>query len=419
MMSAMELEKEMKSSLIVIFALGTLLGPPILAQDVKLSQADDYLAAKIVLGRTLFRSSHLSGNKQMTCATCHEPGLSFTDGSAESPGILGSGVGRNAPTMLAIGHIKHFPGPNVLSSNPLKGGRALTLSERCLVPIENPLEMASSVADAVERLSKTRGMRASFAKAYGPGILGITPKRIGDALATYLRTVEAPSSPYRDLLEGNQPEMTAIEKRGLELFNGSGKCASCHSGKGLSDGLLHPAFLPGSKRDLAQTQRSLALARDARQRFKNLGVKLPQSGIGRDLFERLAPPPQQQGCDATMGSSRNQRTTYDGQDPNFRQMHTLSLWDVSRTAPYFRDGSAKTLIQAVQSHVGELRAVRANWGKIRSIRKQVERRPETRTAKKLQPKWAKSTKKAPAPEDLTPGDLRALVAFMVTFSPRD
>lgn len=407
----------MKSSVFVVFALGTLLGASIFAQESRSSQADKQEAHKIVLGRTLFRSSHLSGNKQMTCATCHEPGLSFTDGSAESPGILGGGVGRNSPTMLGIGHIKHFPGPRVTSSRPLKGGRALTLAERCLVPIENPLEMASSVKDAMKRLNQAKGMKQSFSKAFGKGILGITPERIGEALAAYLATIQAPSSPYRDHLNGQQGVLTAIEKRGMEVFKGSGNCASCHSGEGLSDGLLHSAFMPGSKRDQAQTQRGLVLARDARQRFNNLGVKLPKSGIGRQLFERLVPP-QQQGCDATMGQARNQRTTYDGQDPSFRQMHTLSLWDVSRTSPYFRDGSVKDLHQAVQSHVGELRAVAANWNKIRAIRKQVSRRADTRVDRKLLPPWAVSARKAPAPEDLTPGDMRALMAFLKTLSPR-
>ena len=389
-----------------------------LAQKNETIIQDTRRVNKIALGRSLFRSPHLSGNKKMTCATCHEPDLSFTDGAKESDGILGSGVGRNSPTMMAIAHIKHFPGPKVTSRNPLKPGRALTLEERCLVPIENPLEMASSVEDAVARLKKSPGMLTSFKKAYGPGIHSVTPERIGDSLAHYLRSLKAPKSPYREFKNGKTSALSEIEKRGLKLFNTTGKCAECHKGEALSDGLLHMAFMPGSPRDRAQTARAQQLARVARQRKSNLGLQLPTTGIGRELFERLAPPVQQ-GCPPNMNQVSQRRTTYDGQDPFFRQMHTLSLWDVARTAPYFRDGSSNTLEDAVQKHISELRAVSSNWGKVRSLKRAAARRTRVKTDPKLLPKWMRSTGRAPLPEDLTAGDMKALVAFLKTLSPRD
>ncbi len=377
---------------------------------------DERQAYRVALGRSLFRSPHLSGKKQMTCATCHEPSYSFTDGVAESPGILGTGVGRNSPTMFAIAHVPQFPGPRLANASPLKSSQALTLAERCLVPIENPLEMASSVKDAIGRLKNSQGMKASFERAYGPGILGITAKRVGEALAAYLSTIEAPNSPYRNFLAGDQNALSTFERRGLKIFQGGGQCAHCHSGEALSDGLLHTAFLPGSARDVAQSQRGLILAAKARRSFANMKMQLPETGIGRELFDRLAP--QLQGCDATMSASANRRTTYDGQDPSFKQMHTLSLWDVARTGPYFRDGSVATLEQTIQTHVSELRQVRANWKRVRNLRKQANRRAGSKTAKRLLPKWIGHPKGVPTPDDLTAGDLQAVLAFLKTLSPR-
>ncbi len=402
--------RQFSSMALLLFIVG-----PMLAQQKDNSVHEIRAAQKISLGRTLFRSPLLSGNKNMTCATCHEPDLSFTDGVAESPGILGGGVGRNSPTLFGIGHVKQFPGPRLSSRRPLASSKALTLAERCLLPIENPLEMASSVEEALGRLRNASGMPQSFTRAFGPSTLGITPRRIGQALAAFLKSIQTPNSPFKAFLAGNHQALTEIEKQGLKIFNTTGACSQCHQGKALSDGLLHVAFLPGSKRDLAQSRRSAELARDARQRFTNMGMTLPKTGIGQQLFARLAPPLT--GCDATMNSRSIQRTTYDGQDPRFRQMHTLSLWDVARTAPYFRDGSATTLLEALQTHVSELRAVSSSWKNVRAQRKQAMSRGSSKVDRALLPKWARMATGIPTPEDITSGDLRALLVFLKTLSP--
>lgn len=378
-------------------------------------------ARKIALGRSLFRSDLLSGREGMNCASCHEPELSFADGQVESPGILGIGVGRNSPALWAVAAVESFPGPDLAARDPFAVTRALSLAERCLVPIENPLEMASSVSEALERINASKPLGLAFDQAFGRILGKVRADHLGEALVAYLASLSPPPSPYRAYLDGDREALRPIEREGLRVFNGRGQCAGCHSGAALSDGLVHAAFTDDSERARRQAERQDDLRQDlARELQRQDDFELPRTGIGQAFLARLRPTPTA-GCEPGMTAPTRTQGGYDGGGPPpFPQLQTLSLWDVKRTGPYFRDGSEPRLDEALVRHVAELREVSGRREELRRRHRQALRASRGRARPALLPAWLDRDQGAPpTPARLGPGDLRALEAFLGALSPRD
>ena len=172
-------------------------------------------AEKITLGRKLFFEKRLSKDSTISCATCHDPTLAFTD---VWPKALGIGNRRG-----------EFRSPRILNRVYGKSffwdGRTKTLEEQVTMPIENPLEMDLALPTAVERLS------ADYT--------GLTIESMRMALASYVRTILAGDSPYDRYIAGNQRALSDSAKLGLKVFRGKGGCISCHVGPNLTDEALH------------------------------------------------------------------------------------------------------------------------------------------------------------------------------------
>lgn len=313
---------------------------------------DDPIAAEIELGRWLFEDTRLSADGTVSCASCHDPSRSFTDERAEAIGIEGRLTGRNTPSLVAMKWIRNFPVP--VSSTGRLG--AVGLEERCLAPIENVNEMGSSIDAVVHTLDKDQNVRRIFDAVYGDGPRGVTRDRLGRALATFVRSLDPESSPYSAFLAGDETALSSDQERGLHVFTGAGQCAGCHSGDGLSDGLMHVVARADSKR--VEWRGHVARAGSAGQYY-------PHGGAGGPIISQ-----------------------------------TLSLWDVARTKPYLRDGMAASLEEVVRLHVAELRAVAKDPATRRSI-----------------PHQLCSTKKPPCPEDLSTDQVAHLVAFLESLSP--
>lgn len=362
-------------------------------------------AEKVALGKFLFESPLLSDDGKISCATCHDPARSFVDGRADSRGMLAIGIGRNSPTMFAIGLIDRFRDPaQAQSARRGRKPKVLSLEDRCLAPMENELEMGKSVKTAVATLRKTPGMKDRFRQAFGGG--GVSKKRLGQALAAFVRTLEPPrTAPYRRYLEGDQGALSAAARRGLDVFQGRGRCDTCHAGPALSDGLMHVADPPLGQR--IRDRERAAMTRHIELLRRDYAKKSPEE-LGKMSLEDLANEAQHK-ADMLPGGG--------GYDPSQIEVQTPVLWDVARTGPYFRDGSVRTLRETVKIHVDELRYVMGNPAEVKEALKKVTKVGK-QAARSLRPDKKKRRTEAMTPGALSKQDVADLVAFLRSLSPK-
>lgn len=353
---------------------------------------------QIELGRFLFESPSLSAGGKVSCATCHDPDRSFMDGRADSVGSGNIGIGRNSPTLIAIGHVTWFRDPDqARTARPGRRPKVLTLEQRCLAPIANELEMGGSIDRVVSKLQKHSGVKARFDRAFG-GSGGVTRKRLGSVLASFVRTLEAPESPYRRYLAGEQAALTKTELGGLKIYQGKG-CGDCHSGPGLSDGSMHVVDPPGGfrikSRERAAGERHVELLR--REYAKKSQTEIEKIDVRAIALEAQRMAPRLPGGG--------------GYDASQLAVQTTTLWDVARTGPYFRDGSVPKLRDAVALHVREMNLVHEDRDAVR----------DTLTKNRRNGKQAPSKLRArprPPPGRLSVAEIDDLVAFLRTLSPR-
>jgi cytochrome c peroxidase len=169
-------------------------------------------------------------------------------------------------------------------------GRAASLEAQAVGPVGNPIEMGSSMKLVVEKFSKIPGYQKRFRKVFHTGV---TEKGFAQAIAAFERTILSGGSPYDQFQAGRKNALTAAQKRGMKLFDKAG-CADCHTPPLFSSYDFHNA---------------------------GVGADKPKPDEGRKAVTKK---------DEDMGAFR-----------------VPSLRDVANTAPYFHDGSAKTLEEAV------------------------------------------------------------------------
>lgn len=172
---------------------------------------------KIALGEQLFFDARLSADNSVSCATCHDPDKGFTDQLKTSVGI-GKQVGhRNSPSVLNA----------LFNEAQFWDGRAMRLEDQAKLPILNPIEMGHKApADAVAAIAKVPAYDAAFKKVFGRPV---TFDDIARAIAAYERTQLALASRFDKFIGGDEKVLTAQERRGWSLFNGKGRCTSCHA----------------------------------------------------------------------------------------------------------------------------------------------------------------------------------------------
>lgn len=199
--------------------------------------ADNSLTeAKIELGKMLFFEPRISGSGVISCATCHNPALGWTDRIPRATGHDGQVGDRNTPTVLNSG----FFGAQFWD------GRAVTLEDQALGPIEAGIEMNMPLEQAIARLKEFDAYKKAFAAAYGgKGEREITEANVAKALASFQRTLNTPNSPFDRYLRGDLSALTDQQKRGMAAFADNG-CLACHSGPALTDSLFHAIKVPGS-----------------------------------------------------------------------------------------------------------------------------------------------------------------------------
>jgi cytochrome c peroxidase len=179
----------------------------------------------VALGRMLFYERRLSNNNTISCASCHQQQKAFTDGKALSPGSEGILGKRSTMSLANLLWAKRF----------FWDGRATTLEQQALIPIQDRVEMHQTLEQSVAKLQQTSEYPAKFKQVFGSET--ITAENIAKALAQFERTLVSADSKYDQYL-AKKYQPTPQELRGEALFithpiAGSlrgGNCGDCHGG---------------------------------------------------------------------------------------------------------------------------------------------------------------------------------------------
>jgi cytochrome c peroxidase len=198
-------------------------------EGIEFPPENPWSSAKEKLGRTLFFDPIMSGSRTISCASCHNPALSWSDGLK-----LANGAGPmqlHTPTLIDVAWV------------PVLGwdGKYASLESVAFGPLLSPANMNITAAELVERLSGIAGYVDAFAQAF-PGVPrdGVIARvRIEQALATFERTIVASTAPFDRWIEGDEAAIGDAAKRGFTLFTGKAGCANCHEGPSLTDFSFH------------------------------------------------------------------------------------------------------------------------------------------------------------------------------------
>ncbi len=179
------------------------------------------------LGKKLFFDPRLSGAKNMSCATCHNPSFGYGAPIDRAVGAANVKLGRHAPTAL-----------NAAWVAPLFwDGRAATLEDQAAGPVTAPAEMNMSFDTLVPEIKDIAEYNRWFEQLF-PGT-GVTRENILTAIATYERTIVADWSPFDRWIEGDEDAISGSAKRGFVLFTGKAQCSNCHTGWNMTDNKFH------------------------------------------------------------------------------------------------------------------------------------------------------------------------------------
>ncbi len=251
--------------------------------------------ALVELGRRLFYDADLSINGTMSCATCHEQRRAFTDGNRVHPGALGDPGKRNIPTLANVGMYKNL----TWAHNALSG-----LAEQSTMPIRgtDPIEMGMHGVEGeiAKRLGQNECYQKLFLIAFGEEKGAINLSTVTRALEGFEKTMVSNNSIYDQKIQSHKPLPSKDAEDGKKLFFKSAKCNSCHSAPLFSDDNFH---------NVQSETKAVSSS------FKDFGL----SGV-----------------------------TGNPKDKNF--FRTPSLRNVVLTAPYWHDGSIKTLSEAIRKH---------------------------------------------------------------------
>jgi cytochrome c peroxidase len=251
----------------------------------------DYDPVKAALGEKLYHDKRLSGDDTLSCASCHDLAKGGTDNEAVSDGIRKQKGGINAPTTYNA----------ALNFAQFWDGRAATLEDQAGGPPLNPVEMGATGWDEiVVKLNQDKAFRREFEAVYPEGF---GQKSITGAIAEFERTLVTPNSRFDRFLAGDAAALTSEEKHGYEVFKATG-CATCHVGE----------LLGGRSYEVMGRRADYFAAR---------GNRLSDADNGRFNVTK--------------------------KDTDRHAFKVPTLRNVAKTAPYFHDGTKKTLMDAVEA----------------------------------------------------------------------
>lgn len=222
---------------------------------------------KVNLGRLLFFDPVLSGNKDVSCATCHQPEFNYAEFLETSIGVNGVGSGskrrfietndlpfvkRNSQSILntAFNGIKNGEVYEPEKAPMFWDLRAKGLEMQALEPIRTLEEMRGNsfhedkvLDEIIERIRKIPAYRVLFSEAFSGEQEPVNQLNLSRAIASYERTLIAPNTRFDQYMRGDSNALSTSEKDGLNAFLVTG-CAKCHSGPMFSDYKLHTLGVP-------------------------------------------------------------------------------------------------------------------------------------------------------------------------------
>ncbi|MBM3739373.1 MAG: c-type cytochrome [Acidobacteria bacterium] len=256
--------------------------------DMEIPADNPITKAKVDLGHMLYYDKRVSGDQSRSCYSCHVKEKGLTDGLAKAVGAYEAKLTRAAPTMWNVGYYKQL----------YWDGRAPSLERQVLGAMGGGnmgctgKDGRPTVDECVARAAGVDGYKKAFEAAFGPG--PITKENFAAALASFMRTIVSTDSAWFKFRGGDQAALSDGAKRGYQIFSEKAKCTNCHDGLLLTD-----------------------------QQFHNVGIGMdaPKPDMGRGAISK--------------------------DEKESGAFKTPTLLDISKTAPYFHDGSAATLEQAV------------------------------------------------------------------------
>lgn len=252
-----------------------------------LPPAPELDSSKVKLGQQLFHDPRLSHNGKASCASCHNLSQGGVDRLAKSLDIRGGSDEINTPTVFNAAYSLY------LTWN----GRLPSLAAQLDDVMNNPRHMGNGWASALNELKGDKGVSATFRQVYGATI---NRENLTDALVIYQRTLVTPDAPFDRFLRGDEEAVSEGARYGYRLFKEYG-CIACHQGVNIG------------------------------------GHMLARFGIFKDYFAD-----QKQHSNADLGLY-----SHTGNDQDRHVFRVPSLRNVALTPPYFHDGSADTLLDAV------------------------------------------------------------------------
>ena len=253
---------------------------------------------KVTLGRKMYNEARVSLDGTLSCATCHviDKGGADSRGTRTSEGIYGQFGGINAPTVLnAAFNVEQF-----------WNGRAHTLADQAAGPPVNPVEMGDQTWEQIcERLKEDASLVAEFQSIYPEGI---TQATVTDAIAEYEKTLITPNDRLDQMLKGDENALTEEEKKGLAAFMDN-TCAVCHVGKTLGG-----------------------------QSFETLGI-----------YEDYYAAREQSNPDIVYNDDDKGLAGFTGDTADLHRFKVPGLRNISKTSPYFHDGTQATIEDAVRA----------------------------------------------------------------------
>ncbi|MBI4460887.1 MAG: c-type cytochrome [Acidobacteria bacterium] len=247
---------------------------------------------KVALGKQLYYDTRLSGDGSRSCYSCHLKEKGLTDGRPKAIGAYETPLPRSSPTLWNIGYHAEF----------YWDGRSNALEAQALAAWRGGNMGASgqngrpSVDDIAAKINEIPGYRDQFQKVFGGPP---TPDTIVKAIAAFERTIVGNNSAWVRFRSGDANALSEQARRGWEIFDQKAKCSNCHSGLLLTDLQYH-----------------------------NIGIGMDSAtpDVGRFTVSKV--------------------------EKDTGAFKTPTLLDISKSAPYFHDGSVATLEEAVDIILG-------------------------------------------------------------------
>jgi cytochrome c peroxidase len=167
-------------------------------------------AERIERGRELFFDTRLSRDRTIACGSCHDPERAFSDGRPVAIGVFNRVGSRSAPALVNRGYGRAF----------FWDGRAATLEEQVLQPIQDPNEMDMTLPEVSARV-------------------GMPIAEFSRSLASFVRSLLSGDSAFDRFINGDRAALTLQQQDGLQLFRGKANCTACHVGPTFSDERFH------------------------------------------------------------------------------------------------------------------------------------------------------------------------------------